>query len=152
MLEICASEASNQASLQPRQDFAHERGEDAHERRLASRKPGDVWALYEHGTGLPRWYVQLLAAEACWAEAQTNADGWAPLVGACWRGQLGVVQELLRIPATSGEEDPAAQAKGSLITPIAAACDGGDWPTVHNLLALGGQRPSVRQYVSLALL
>ena len=40
-----------------------DRDEDAHERRLASRKPGDVWALYEHGTGLPRWYVQLLAAD-----------------------------------------------------------------------------------------
>ena len=37
--------------------------EEAHERRLAGRKPGDVWALYEQGTGLPRWYCQLLAAD-----------------------------------------------------------------------------------------
>jgi hypothetical protein len=34
--------------------------EKAHESRLAGRKPGDVWALYEPGTGLPRWYCQLL--------------------------------------------------------------------------------------------
>jgi len=34
--------------------------EEAHESRLAARAPGDVWAVYEEGTGLPRVYVVLL--------------------------------------------------------------------------------------------
>ena len=42
--------------------------EDDDERRhldaLASRKPGDVWAMYQQGTGLPRSYAMLLAPDA----------------------------------------------------------------------------------------
>lgn len=34
--------------------------EKAHELRLAARAPGDVWAVYEEGTGLPRMHVVLL--------------------------------------------------------------------------------------------
>ena len=34
--------------------------EKAHELRLAARAPGDVWAVYEEGTGLPRMHDVLL--------------------------------------------------------------------------------------------
>ena len=35
--------------------------EEALERRLAQRKVGDVWAMYEDGSGLPRLYAVLMA-------------------------------------------------------------------------------------------
>jgi len=37
--------------------------EEAHDARLTARRPGNVWAIYETGTGLPREYVLLLCAD-----------------------------------------------------------------------------------------
>ena len=60
-----------------------------------------------------------------WAEAQTNTDGWTPLIAACWRGQLPVVKLLLRGRNVMSLAARAQTAVGG--TALSAACDGGHW-------------------------
>jgi hypothetical protein len=77
--------------------------------------------------------LQRLHAEAAaWAEAQTNADGWSPLVAASWRGHVSVVRSLLDGDMPMAKR--SATAAGG--TAIVAACDGGDWPTCVYLLVV----------------
>ena len=93
-------------------------------------QPSPLAELHPHPSG--RGY-QTTALQDAWAEAQTDADGWTPLIAACWRGHLAVVQLLLR--GNSAAISLGARAKTAAGgTAMSAACDGGHWPIVELLL------------------